>query len=65
MTHDWKRDEEGIFVCRYNEGCHCELPECGCCGWNPKVARIRLRDWLEEMLPALKERRLEEKREKE
>ena len=45
---EWEMDEDGKFVCRFNEGCHCDLPTCGCCGWNPEVARKRLRQWLEE-----------------
>ena len=44
MEQEWRKDEEGKFICRYNEACHCDLPTCGCCGWNPKVARNRLRE---------------------
>ena len=44
MEHDWKIDKSGKFICRFNTGCHCDLPTCGCCGWNPDVARRRLRE---------------------
>ena len=47
MDQEWQKDEEDKFICRFNDGCHCDLPTCGCCGWNPEVGRRRLRKWLE------------------
>lgn len=49
MEHEWRKDEEGKFICQYNEACHCDLPACGCCGWNPKVARQRLAQFIKKM----------------
>ena len=48
MEEEWKKDEEGKFICRFNEGCHCDLPTCGCCGWNPEVARRRTLEYIQE-----------------
>ena len=42
MDHEWKIDKNGKFICRFNNACSCDLPTCGCCGWNPEVARRRL-----------------------
>lgn len=47
MDHEWKTDENGKFICRFNEGCCCDLPTCGCCGWNPEVARRRLKEYIQ------------------
>lgn len=46
MDHEWEIDEDGKFVCRFNNGCHCDLPTCGCCGWNPAVARRRMLEYI-------------------
>ena len=46
MDHEWEIDEDGKFVCRFNNGCHCDLPTCGCCGWNPAVARRRMLEFI-------------------
>ena len=46
MDTEWKPDEDGKFVCLYNDACHCDIPTCGCCGWNPKVARRRLLEYI-------------------
>ena len=48
MEQEWQKDEEGKYICRFNEACHCDLPTCGYCGWNPEVARMRLEQWLRE-----------------
>ena len=29
-------------VCKYNDGCQCEVRNCYKCGWNPVVAKMRL-----------------------
>lgn len=29
-------------MCRYNEGCRCLVRNCYNCGWNPKVAKLRM-----------------------
>ena len=47
MDHEWKKLQNGQFVCRYNDACSCVVPNCGCCGWNPEVARRRLREFIE------------------
>lgn len=49
MEHEWRKDDEGKFICQYNEACHCDLPTCGFCGWNPKVARQRLAQLIKKM----------------
>ena len=49
MDHEWEKDETDKFICRFNEGCHCDLPECGCCGWNPEVARKRMLAFIQKM----------------
>jgi hypothetical protein len=46
MEEEWSLDDEGKFNCPYNEACHCDLPTCGCCGWNPEVARRRHLEWI-------------------
>ena len=40
------RDESGKFICRFNEGCHCDEMNCAVCGFNPEVARRRLREFI-------------------
>jgi hypothetical protein len=42
-----ERDADGKYICPYNEGCSCDTPECDKCGWNPKVAERRLRNYKE------------------
>ena len=49
MEEEWKKDDEGKFICRFNDGCHCDLPTCGCCGWNPEVARRRTLEFIRKM----------------
>lgn len=35
-------------VCKHNPGAGCEdTTKCGACGWNPEVARRRIRAWKE------------------
>ena len=46
MDNEWKLEEDGKFACPFNVGCHCDLPTCGCCGWNPEVARRRTLEWI-------------------
>ncbi len=46
MEHEWEKDEQGKFICRFNNACHCDLPTCGCCGWNPEVARRRTMEFI-------------------
>lgn len=48
MEHEWEKDEDGKFICRFNEECHCDVPECDKCGWNPVVAKRRTLQWLKE-----------------
>ena len=31
-------------ICQYNEGVICDSDECYHCGWDPKVAKARLRE---------------------
>ena len=47
MEEEWKIDEEGKFMCPFNDGVHCDLPTCGCGGWNPEVARRRTREFIQ------------------
>ena len=49
MEEEWKIDEEGKFMCPFNDGVHCDLPTCGCCGWNPEVARRRTLEFIQRM----------------
>lgn len=46
MEEEWKLEEDGKFACPFNDGCHCDLPTCGCCGWNPVVARRRMLEFI-------------------
>ena len=46
MDHEWEKDEQGKYICQYNIGCHCNVPNCGSCGWNPEVARRRLLEYI-------------------
>lgn len=55
MDEEWRLDEEGKYICRFNEGCHCDIPTCGCCGWNPEVAKRRLEEWLRKIGIDMKE----------
>lgn len=36
----YKKDRS--FVCPHNDACRCEVKNCYNCGWNPKVAQMRL-----------------------
>ena len=47
IKNDVKR-EGGKIVCRYNPECRCEKLECYRCGWNPKVANARLKEFAKE-----------------
>lgn len=47
MDHEWKKLENGQFECRYNDACSCNVPNCGNCGWNPEVARRRLKEYIQ------------------
>ena len=49
MEEEWRKDEDGKFICQFNDGCHCDLPTCGCCGWNPAVARRRMLEFIQKM----------------
>ena len=42
-----ERTEDGKYICQYNNGCACDVPECDKCGWNPKVAERRLKNFKE------------------
>ena len=42
-----ERTEDGKYICQYNKGCECSVPNCDECGWNPKVAERRLREFKE------------------
>ena len=42
-------DDEGKHICQYNPECHCDVPECDKCGWNPKVAMRRLKKFRESL----------------
>ena len=46
MEVQWRQEETGMYCCPYNEGCHCAVPECQGCGWNPAVARRRNLEWV-------------------
>ena len=41
---DWKAKKKAQknTDCPYNEGLICEKKECWRCGWNPKVAEVRM-----------------------
>jgi hypothetical protein len=32
--------------CPYNDALQCTVKNCNCCGWNPKVAKLRLNKFL-------------------
>ena len=44
-----KKKDEGRYDCRFNDGCHCYDLNCGRCGWNPVVAKMRQAQLLEKM----------------
>lgn len=44
-----KRDHRKMHDCHFNEGCQCPIKKCYECGWNPKVAAMRLAEILEKM----------------
>ena len=46
MDNEWEMDDDGKFCCPFNDACHCDLPTCGCCGWNPEVARRRMLEYI-------------------
>lgn len=46
MDHEWKKDTNGKYICQYNDACSCYVPNCSCCGWNPEVARRRLKEYI-------------------
>ena len=48
-----EKDADGKYICQYNPECGCDIPECHKCGWNPEVAKRRLKKFREESgLPA-------------
>ena len=47
MDHEWKILKNGQFECRYNDACSCNVPNCESCGWNPEVARRRLKEYIQ------------------
>ena len=59
MDHEWKILKNGQFECRYNYACSCNVPNCGSCGWNPEVARSRLKEYIQK--GEKKDERLQEK----
>jgi hypothetical protein len=42
-----KRDPDGKIVCPYNKECRCDKMECYKCGWNPRVADLRMKHYQE------------------
>lgn len=44
-----KRDHRKMHPCHFNEGVQCPVKRCYECGWNPKVAAIRMEEILEKM----------------
>lgn len=49
MKDELEKDEDGKFICRFNEECHCDSLDCVRCGWNPVVAKMRTEQWLKKM----------------
>lgn len=47
MENEVERDESGKIICRFNEGCHCSEMNCSTCGFNPEVARRRLKEFIQ------------------
>lgn len=45
-----ERDVDGKYICPYNKECRCDVPMCGKCGWNPKVAERRLKKVKEDLM---------------
>lgn len=44
-----ERGENGKYICQYNPECECTVPKCEKCGWNPSVARRRLKNYRENL----------------
>lgn len=47
MTFDWKK-YNGRLLCRYQAHVSCIDRDCANCGWNPAVAEVRKRKYMEE-----------------
>ena len=44
-----EKDTDGKYICQFNNACRCDIPECDKCGWNPTVAKRRIRKAREEL----------------
>ena len=42
----WELVEDNRWQCPYEENVSCKLRKCTTCGWNPKVAEMRLKQFL-------------------
>lgn len=39
----FKRDQDGRFICPHNNECRCTSTNCAPCGWNPAVFKRRVK----------------------